>query len=160
MAGKATIAVDGTVQATVDESANSSVRIPTENGTYDTFLVQTVPLGAVGQHTVSFASAGPSGSAIGLLWAGVAQQNYLAVDGAPRVMVGLVPNSPSGNQTFAADNYSLHLVSLAPSLVADGMNVQIVPTNRVMDPATDFADILHPNNDGHAKLAAAFEQYR
>ncbi len=160
VAGKATISVDGTVQATVDESANSSVRIPTENGTSDTFLVRTVPLGAVGPHTVSFSSVGPSGSEIGLLWAGVAQENYVAVDGAPRVLLGLVPNSPSGNQTFAADNYSLQLGSLVPTLVADGMNVQIVPTSRVLDPGTDFADILHPNNAGHAKLAAAFEQYR
>ena len=159
-AGKASIAVDGTVQATVDESQNSGVYIPTENGTYDTFLVQQVPLGAVGPHTVSFSSVGPAGSAVGLLWAGVAQGDYRNIDGAPQVLVGYVTNSPSGNQTFAADNYSLQLMSLIPTLVADGMNVKGVNTTRVMDPNTDFADILHPNNSGHAKLAAAFTQAR
>lgn len=159
-AGKASIAVDGTVQATVDESQNSGVYIPTQNGTYDTFLVQKVPLGAVGPHTVTFSSVGPSGSAVGLLWAGVAQQNYRTIDGAPQVLVGYVTNSPSGNQTFAADNYNLQLMSLIPTLVADGMNVKGVDTSRVMDTNTDFADILHPNNAGHAKLAAAFEQGR
>lgn len=159
-AGQATISVDGVVQATVDESQNAYVNIPTQNGTSDTFLVQTVPLGATGQHTVTFTSAGPSGSTVGLLWAGVPQQSYRNVDGAPRVMVALITNSPSGNQTFAADIYNLQLKSLVPSLSADGMNIDIVATDRVMDTGTDFADILHPNNSGHAKLAAAFEGNR
>ncbi len=159
-AGRAEITVDGAVQATVEESQNSGVYLPTENGTADTFLVQKVPLGAVGPHTVTFRSVGPAGSAVGLLWAGVAQQDYRTVDGAPQVLVGYVTNSPSGNQTFAADNYSLQLMALIPTLVADGMNVKGVNTTRVMDPNTDFADILHPNNSGHAKLATAFEQAR
>ena len=159
-AGKATIAVDGTVQATVEESQNALVNVPTQNGTADTFLVQTVPLGEVGPHTVTFSSAGPGGSSVGLLWAGVPQQDYRTVAGAPRVMVGLITNSPSGNQTFAADIYNLQLKSLVPSLAADGMSVDIVPTDRVLDPGSDFVDLLHPNNTGHAKLAATFEQYR
>lgn len=159
-AGKASIAVDGTVQATVDESQNSGVCIPTENGTADTFLAQVVPLGAAGPHTITFTSVGPSGSSVGLLWAGVAQQDYRTVDGAPEVLLSYVTNSPSGNQTFAADNYSLQLQSLIPTLAADGMNVKAVNSTRVMDPNTDFADILHPNNFGHAKLAAAFEHAR
>ncbi len=159
-AGKASIAVDGAVQATVEESQNSGAFLPTENGTYDTYLVQTVPLGAAGPHTVTFTSVGPSGSAVGLLWAGVAQADYHAVDGAPRVLVGLITNSPSGNQTYAADIFNLQLKSLVPAMAADGMNLVIVPTDRVLDPGGDFVDLLHPNNAGHAKLAAAFEQYR
>ncbi len=159
-AGKATIAVDGNVLAAVDESQNSNVRIPTENGTSDTYLLQTVPLGAVGQHTVTFSSAGPAGSMVGLLWAGVPQADYHAVDGAPRVLLGLITNSPSGNQTYGADVYNLQLKSLVPALSADGLNVTIVPTDRVLDVNTDFNDILHPNTQGHAKLAGAFEQYR
>ena len=159
-AGKANIAIDGTTQATVDESQNSLVNIPTENGTQDTFLVQTVPLGAAGPHTITFSSAGPAGSQIGLLWAGTPQADYRTVDGAPRVLIGLITNSPSGNQTFAADIYNLQLTSLIPALAADGMNLTIVPTSRVLDPNTDFNDILHPNTAGHAKLAATFEQYR
>lgn len=159
-AGKATVSVDGVVQATVEESQNSLVNIPTQNGTFDTFLVQTVPLGAVGQHTIAFSSAGPAGSKVGLMWAAVAQQDYRAVDGAPRVLIGLIPNSPSGNQTFAADTYNLQLKTLVPAMVADGMNLTIVPTDRLLDGNTDFADNLHPNNEGHAKIAAAFEHYR
>ncbi len=159
-AGKATISVDGVPQATVDESQNSSVNIPTQNGTFDTFLLQNVPLGAVGQHTVSFSSAGPSGSAVGMLWAGVPQQDYRSVDGAPRVLAGLITNSPSGNQTYAADVYNLQLKQLNGSLQTDGLNVVIVPTDRVLDTDTDFVDLLHPNIAGHAKLAAAFESFR
>lgn len=160
VAGEASIAVDGTVQATVDESLNSRVRVPTENGTTDTFVMQTVPLGGVGPHTVTFQSVGPSGSTVGLLWAGVPQQDYHVVDGAPRVLVGLVTDSYSGNQTFAADNYNWQLESLIPALNNDGMNLVLVPTDRVLDLGTDFADILHPDTAGHAKLAAVFEQYR
>ena len=43
------------------------------------------------------------------MWAAAAQQDYRTVDGAPRVLVGLILNSPSGNQTFAADMYNLQL---------------------------------------------------
>ncbi len=159
-AGKATISVDGVVQATVEESQNSLVNIPTQNGAMDTFLVQAVPLGAVGQHTIAFSSIGPAGSKVGLMWAAAAQRDYRTVDRAPRVLVGLIPNSPSGNQRVAADTYNLQLKTLIPALVADGMNLAIVPTDRVMNADTDFADNLHPNNAGHAKLAAAFERYR
>ena len=159
-AGKAEIAVDGVVQATADASQNALVPLPTENGTTDTFLLATVPLGGVGPHTVTFHSVGPGGSAVAMLWAGVPQRDYRQVDGAPRVLVGLITNSPSGNQTYAADIYNLQLRSLVPALAADGLNLTLVPTDRVMDPATDFADILHPNNAGHAKLAGVFEMYR
>ena len=159
-AGQATIAVDGVTQATVQESQNSLVNIPTENGTGDTFLVQIVPLGAAGPHTITFTSAGAPGSQVGLLWAGTPQANYNTVDGAPRVLVGLITNSPSGNQTYAADIYNLQLKALVPALAADGMNLTIVPTDRVLDTNTDFNDILHPNTAGHAKLAATFKQYR
>lgn len=159
-AGKAEIAVDGVVQATVDESQNSGALLPTENGTQDTFLLQTVPLGAVGQHTVTFRSVGPGGSTVAMLWAGTPQGTYAQTDGSPRVLLGLVPNSPSGNQTYVAYVYSQQLNSLIPAMNADGFNVTIVPTDTVMDVSTDFADILHPNSAGHAKLAAAFEHYR
>ena len=76
------------------------------------------------------------------------------------MLLGLITNSPSGNQTYAAYIYNLQLKSLALALSGDGMNVVIVPTDQVMDPGSDFADLLHPNNAGHAKLAAAFERYR
>ena len=144
----------------MEESTNSPAFLPTENGTADTFLLQTVPLGAVGPHTVTFHSAGPAGSVVGLLWAGVPQQNYPQVPGAPRVLAGLITTSPSGNQAYVADVYNLQLKSLIPTLTADGLNVTLVPTDGVLDPGTDFADILHPNTAGHVKLANAFEQYR
>ena len=47
-AGKASVTVDGTVVATVDESQSSSVRIPTENGTYDTLLGADGAIGRAG----------------------------------------------------------------------------------------------------------------
>lgn len=160
IAGKAAIAVDGAVVATVDESYDAWAYVPTENGTRDTFLLKTVPLGAAGAHTVTFTSAGAPGTSVGLLWAGVPQTDYQQVAGAPRVLAGMVPTSPSGNQAYVATVFSQQLKTLIPLLNADGLNVVVVPTDTALDPGTDFADILHPNNAGHAKLAAVFERYR
>ncbi len=159
-AGTASISVDGVAQASVDESENSGFGPPTPNGTFDTYFLQIVPLGAVGTHTVTFSSTGPAGSVVSLLWAGVPQGNYAMVDGAPRVLVGAITNSPSSNQTYTAGVYNARLRSFISSLAADGMNIVVVPTDTVLDPNTDFVDLLHPNNAGHAKLAAAFENFR
>ncbi len=159
-AGTASISVDGIAQATVDESEGSGFGPPTQNGTSDSYFLQTVPLGAAGAHTVTFTSSGTPVSPVALLWAGVPQGDYTVIAGAPRVLVGAITNSPSGNQTYSTDVYNIQLRSLVSSLIADGMNITVVPTDAVLDPGTDFVDLLHPNNAGHAKLAAAFEKFR
>ena len=156
--GTASIAVDGTVQATVQ--AQDPGFYGTQNGTTDTYMLTRLPLGAVGPHTVTFSSTGAVGTTVGLLWAGVPQADYQTVTGAPQVLIGAITNSPSGNQTYAADVYNIQLRSTVNSLAADGLNLTVVPTDTVLNPGTDFVDLLHPNTGGHAKLAATFEQYR
>ncbi len=156
--GTMSVTVDGTVLATV--SGSDPGFGGTQNGTTDTYLLARVPLGALGAHTVTVTHTGAIGTTVGLLWAGVPQADYRTVAGAPRVLVGLTTNSPSGNQTYAADVYNLQLKATAASLAADGLNITLVPTDRVLNPGSDFVDLLHPNNAGHAKLAATFEQYR
>ena len=160
-AGMASISVDGAIQATVDESANSGYAPAiTQNSTADSYWLQVIPLGAAGAHTVTFAAVGSPGSTVSMLWAGVPQNTYNTVDGAPRVLVGAITNSPSGNQTYAASVYNIQVRNLVRNLAADGMNITVVPTDTALDPSTDFADLLHPNNSGHTKLAAVFERYR
>ncbi len=159
-AGTATIAVDGVVEATVDESFNSGFGPETQNGTNDSYFLVTLPLGEAGQHTVTFTSTGPAGATVSMLWAGVPQAAYSTVAGAPRVLVGPVTTSPSGNQAYAANVFNQTLRTLVQGLASDGMNLLVVPTDTALDPATDFVDLLHPNNGGHAKLAAVFEGSR
>ena len=156
--GTASIAIDGTVQAAVQ--AQDPGFYGTQNGTTDTYLLTRVPLGAVGPHTVTFSSAGAVGTTVGLLWAGVPQADYRTAAGAPRVLIGAITNSPSGNQTYAANVYNIQLRSTVNSLTTDGLNLTVVPTDTVLDPGSDFVDLLHPNTGGHAKVAATFEQYR
>lgn len=158
-AGRAEISVDGVVQVTVDESQGGTLDIPTGNGTYDTYRLAVVPLGNTSPHTLQFRSVGPAGSRVGLLWAGAPTRDYHAVSTAPRVLVGLVLNSPLTRQTAAAAQYNLQLGKLVPSLNADGMDITVVPTDHVLDPALDFFDNYHPNQSGYAKLTSIFERY-
>jgi lysophospholipase L1-like esterase len=154
--GTASLTIDGSVVALLNAAVPTGQALNTPNGTPDALFVATVPLGAVGSHTVSLSLTSATGTFFSFQWAGVASSVNPGINGGPRVLVGSVPSTTSKalNQTVAV--YNLQLTELVAQLVADGMNVQIAPTASVLDPARDLVDEVHPNNIGHGKLAEAF----
>lgn len=153
--GSAVVKVDGVPVMTL--SAASVQPIATQNGTTDTVFLASVPLGAVGQHQVTITTTSAEGATFSVLWAGASSRNYAAVSGAPTVVVGQI--TPTGNDDLntVVGQYNAALGPLVAGLVNDGMNIVVAPSAQAFDPATDMSDMLHPNNAGHAKLAAVFE---
>ena len=153
--GSATVSVDGVPVATLHANVETGHAIATQNGGTDTVFSASVPLGAVGEHSVTI-STSAAGGVFSVLWAGVSSQNYASLKGAPLVLVGQL--TPTGNDDLNAvvGLYNAALAPLVAGLVVEGMNVVVAPTAKAFDPATEMADLLHPNNVGHAKLAAVF----
>lgn len=152
--GSAVVSVDGVPAMTL--SAASVQPIATQNGTTDTVFLASVPLGAAGQHSVTITTTSAEGATFSVLWAGASSRNYAAVSGAPTVVVGQV--TPTGNAELntIVGEYNAALAPLVAGLVSDGMHIVVAPTANAFNPVTDMSDLLHPNNVGHAKLAAVF----
>jgi lysophospholipase L1-like esterase len=72
------------------------------------------------------------------------------------VLVGQLTPTGSSDLNRVVGLYNTALTPLIAELVAEGMNVVVAPTSQAFNPATEMADMLHPNNAGHAKLAAVF----
>ena len=152
--GSAVVSVDGVPAMTL--SAASVQPIATQNGTTDTVFLASVPLGTVGQHTVTITTTSAEGATFSVLWAGASSRNYAAVSGAPTVVIGqITPTSNEDLNTIVAQ-YNAALAPLVAGLVNDGMHIIVAPSANAFNPATDMSDMLHPNNVGHAKLAAVF----
>ena len=154
--GTASLTIDGSLVAMLNATVPTGQPLNTHNGTSDALFVAAVPLGAVGSHIVSLSLTSATGTFFSFQWAGVASSVNPGINGGPRVLVGSVPSQASNafNQTIAV--YNTLLTALVAQLVADGMNVQIVPTASALDPARDLFDGVHPNNIGHGILAQAF----
>jgi len=154
--GVATLSVDGKAVASLNAAGKNGHLIQTQNGVLDTVFLVSVPLGAVGAHKVTVTMTSADGTFFSLLWMGTPSGSYASVDGAPRVVIGGVTVSTSATLDQVIPSYNSVVTQTVAAMVADGMNIKIAPTATALDTATDFADFLHPNNAGHAKLAAAF----
>ena len=154
--GTAVVAVDGVAVTTLSSLPGDGLWIDTFNHTTDTIFLASVPLGAVGEHTVTVTTTSADGGYFSLLWAGVSSGNYATVAGAPRVLIGSVATTTSEVLNTAVDNYNAALGPMVAALVAEGMNITVAPTAHVLDIQTDYVDEFHPNNGGHVKVAETF----
>jgi lysophospholipase L1-like esterase len=154
--GTATVKVDGNAVATLSTIANAGRSIATINGSTDTIWAVGIPLGAAGSHTVTITN-GANGGFFSFQWAGVSTGQYATTSGAPRVMVALLPQSTGAYYNIVLVSHNNALNKLATALANDGTWVTVVHCESVLNLTTDFVDTIHPNDAGHAKLAAAFE---
>ena len=156
--GVATVNIDGTVAGTVATLVNTGHSIRTYNGTTDTIFVLQVPLGKVGNHSISIKTSS-SGGFVSIVWAGASTGAYMTTQNGPRVLLGApaLQNIPYSN-TFIVQ-YASPTAAIVKNFQAEGLDVELAPTATALNPATDIstADNIHPNDQGHAKLAAAFE---
>jgi lysophospholipase L1-like esterase len=155
--GSANVFIDGVAAATLTTTPSTGHPIATGNGTLATTFLAQLPLGSVGSHNIHIQVTSNDGALWSLMWAGVSTGNYAAVDGAPRVLVGSITTTESAALNATVAQYNTLLSSLVSGLAAQGLNIQVAPTATALDPATDLTDLVHPNNGGHAKLAAAFQ---
>jgi lysophospholipase L1-like esterase len=153
--GSAMVSIDGVAAGTLYTNPNNGVSLITANRTADTILAAALPLGGVGTHTIRVQTV--SAGYFGLMWAGVSTGNYAQTAGAPRVLIGGVTVIGNPFITVTVATYNGIIQTMVGQLVADGLNIQIAPTATALNVATDIVDGIHPNNVGHAKLAAAFE---
>jgi hypothetical protein len=160
--GTAQVTVDGAVAATLNASTTGGQPIATQNSTTDTIFLATVPLGAVGKHSVTITTTSAEGAVFSVLWAGASSQTAPAkvgwptASGAPIVAVGSITTTGQEQLNSWVAAYNAALTPLVAAFVADGMNIVIAPTGSALNADTDLVDLLHPANAGHAKLAAAF----
>jgi lysophospholipase L1-like esterase len=154
--GTATVQLDGNTVATLSTIVNTGHAIATHNGLSDTIFAVAIPLGAAGAHNITITN-GPNGGFFSFQWAGVSSGQYASTAGAPRVMAATLPTTTntSYNSLEATQNDALN--QLAAALASDGMWVTVVHCESVLDVTKDMYDNIHPNDSGHAKLAAAFE---
>jgi lysophospholipase L1-like esterase len=152
--GAATLSVNGQPVATLSATVTTGQAIDTKNGTSDTIFLASVPLGEVGQYTVTLTTTMPG--SFSLQWAGISSGNYATTLAAPRVLIGQITDTGSAALNATVDLYNAQLTQLVAALTAEGLNIRIVPTGNVLNPGTDFSDELHPNDAGHLLLAQTF----
>jgi hypothetical protein len=140
--------------ATLSATVTTGQAIDTKNGTSDTIFLASVPLGEVGQYTVTLTTTMPG--SFSLQWAGISSGNYATTLAAPRVLIGQITDTGSAALNATVDLYNAQLTQLVAALTAEGLNIRIVPTGNVLNPGTDFSDELHPNDAGHLLLAQTF----
>jgi lysophospholipase L1-like esterase len=160
--GAAQVSVDGGTATALNASTAGGQPIATQNSTTDTIFLATIPLGAVGKHTVTITTTSAEGAVFSVLWAGASSQTAPAkigwptASGAPIVAVGSITTTGQEQLNSWVASYNAALTPLVAGLVSDGMNIVIAPTGTALNADTDLVDLLHPANAGHAKLAAAF----
>ncbi|HSU19329.1 MAG TPA: hypothetical protein VLI45_06235 [Acidobacteriaceae bacterium] len=154
--GTASVEIDGSSVATLKTISDTGHAISTKNGLADTIVVASIPLGAVGAHTLLLRT-GSTGGFFSFQWAGVSSGSYAGVGGAPRVMVATLPASTDAGLNINISTYNTALTQMIGALTNEGMYITLVPCASVLNPATDYHDTVHPNDSGHKKLAAAFE---
>ena len=147
--GAATIRVDGGVVG--ETVVRGEAKLQTPHDTRSAVFASAFPLGAAGPHTVEIENTG-SGS-FTLEWAGVNTQNCIE-QGTPHLILGTVPKQFMRYDDMT-EAYSVAVAATAGLLVGDGMFVEVADTHDGIGPY-QFVDFVHPNNDGHAGLAAAF----
>lgn len=80
----------------------------------------------------------------------------------PRVLVGNIIRAAAGYQWGGSDAnvaaYNAALASMVAELVADGLDIVLVDVHAALNNTTDLhpADGLHPSQQGHDKMAAAY----
>jgi lysophospholipase L1-like esterase len=154
--GSATLSVDGTVVDTLNTQVNTGHPILTAHNVSDTVFLETVPLGAVGMHTVQLKTSA-TGGFFSVMWAGASTQNYATVPGSPRILIAQIINSIDPTVDANITTYDAQLPQILSSFTAEGLYITTAPTHNLLNPSTDYADTIHPNGQGHAKLAAVFE---
>ncbi|SEG48377.1 GDSL-like Lipase/Acylhydrolase family protein [Bryocella elongata] len=154
--GNAALTIDGVATDTLHTQVATGHAISTLRGTTDTIFLETAPLGAAGVHTVTLTTSA-AGGFFSVLWAGASTQNYASVSGAPRVMLAQITQTPVDALNPTVIAYNAMLAQIATSFTGEGLYLTTVPTYGALDLYTDMADGLHPNAQGHAKLAKVFE---
>ncbi len=154
--GAASLFVDGAEVKILSSAVTSGHSLSTNNGTKDTIVVASLPLGAVGKHTVKLVVTSQSGEEFSLQWLGVSSTNYRGNTAAPHVVVGSITRSGSSTLNGTIANYNSALSSLVSSLTSEGLHISIAPTSTALNTSTDLWDEFHPNNGGHLKVAKAF----
>lgn len=153
----ATVAVDGTVIDTVGGYSDGAAAAQTSNGGTTTVFLKTYPLGAVGTHqvTVTVSPGAPAGNIFTLLWAGVPSATYTQT-GIPHLIVGGILSENYGLRTDVTALYDGIVQTVVNGLKADGLDVQFAAVHSILTAPNDYVDILHPNDAGHKRIAAAF----
>ncbi len=153
----ATVEIDGTLADTLYGYGNDGVPVHTQNGHSSTVFLKTYPLGAVGTHTVRLTVQ--PGSAVTdpftVLWAGAPGGTY-TLTGVPHLIVGGILAENWGLRADITLLYDGLVQAEVNALRADGMDVQFAAVHDLLTAPDDYVDILHPNDVGHKKIAAAF----
>ena len=87
----------------------------------------------------------------------------------PRVVVGTLPDLPAWSyrrftpldhrSDAAMALYNATYATLVRALATDGLDVRLAPVGGVLRVPVDFApDRIHPNDNGHLRIALAFLQ--
>lgn len=75
----------------------------------------------------------------------------------PSVYVATVlRQTPVGTWDATVASFNAGIKSVCSTLAGAGLNVLAVDVSSLVDPAADLSDGLHPNDTGHAKIAAEF----
>ena len=159
-----TIAIDGVSMGTFSSGLTNGADPSTANGLNYIPAVLRLPGLTEGPHTVVFtvASLGGVNPTCYCLWA--SGNGGHQVRNGPSVWVSNIERMPVagyvasvGGADFIFATYNEIIRDNCRTLAYDGLNVTLIDTAAVILPATDVSvDNIHPNDTGHAKIAAAF----
>ncbi len=125
--------------------------ISTENGSTDSVALARVPC-AGGSHTIDFRQT--SDGTMGIVAVGTLSPSL-----HPYVVVGDVPSQRDGSDEKDVRAYRVDIANNVKVLAGDGLNLEFAPVSKYLNASTDakeMYDALHPNDNGHAEIFAAF----
>lgn len=157
-----TVTIDGVVRGTYQCMPGGGATITSVNGrTYMPQLIR-IPGLSEGAHTVVITVGTASTSnPVYIVW--VAGNLGHATKDGPNVWVGNIHRyTPSGYSTYGGSDATVAIFNDAirqncETLADDGLNVALCDSGARLSPSTDlYSDGVHPDDSGHALIAAAF----
>jgi lysophospholipase L1-like esterase len=152
-AGTWTYAIDG--GSTVAVTTALTTAIATTNGTTASVCLIRVPASAAA-HTLSFVKTSTGGN-MGIIGVGTVSNSL--VNSQPYIIAGDTPSELNGAAASAVAAYRADIVANVALLAGDGLNIQLKYISKYLiatTAASDMFNTLHPNDQGHGEMAAAF----
>lgn len=160
-AGTFSVVIDGVTYGSYITNVTTPTRQAGDGSAYGAYLLRFPGL-AYGEHTVTVTvtSATNAANSVYIDWFG--GNGFLQDPNGPAVYVGnclrasdayYAANSPHSEAGVQAHNLVIN--DAINSLARDGLNVCLVDVVSQQDRA-DYTDGLHPNDQGHARLATMF----
>ena len=155
--GSFTFSIDGTLQTdnyngttTIYNYGDNGATIATQNGYTSAIACNRFAVSSAGSHTVVITNNSTTGQNVTILGIGTNP----ATSSLNPTVISVTPNHQNNANDSLSGVYSQFVTNTVTTLQGDGLNIILANTRSALGTnyATYYADAIHPNNAGHAKM--------